>query len=161
MSHLHPGQSALRRGRVSLPGHVYLLTAVCVERRRVFADFQIACATARVIAEPRLWRGADLLAWVLMPDHWHGLVQLDEGASLAKIMQRAKANSSREITRAFGIPAPVWQAGFHDRALRSDQDFVDAARYLVANPIRAGLAKTLGEYPFWDARWGLGTLDCP
>lgn len=113
------------------------------------------------MAEPRLWRGGELLAWVLMPDHWHGLLQLHADASLSTIMQRAKANTSREITRAFAIAAPVWQRGFHDRALRADDDFRDAARYLVANPIRAGLVTSLGDYPFWDARWGLETLDCP
>jgi REP element-mobilizing transposase RayT len=94
-------------------------------------------------------------------DHWHGLLQPHDGASLSAIMQRAKANASREIARAFAIAAPVWQPGFHDRALRSDEDFGDAARYLVANPIRAGLVSSLADYPFWDARWGPATLDCP
>jgi REP element-mobilizing transposase RayT len=137
---------------------VYFLTTVCFERRRLFADFNVACTAANVLAEPRLWRGADLLAWVLMPDHWHGLVQLDASGSLSTIMQRAKANSSRELARAHQIESPVWQAGFHDRALRSDEDLEVVARYLVANPLRAGLATALGGYPFWDSRWGEETL---
>jgi REP element-mobilizing transposase RayT len=161
MLRYRPGQSALRRGRASLSGQAYLLTTVCARRRRLFAEFEVACAAAKVLAEPRLWRGGDLLAWVLMPDHWHGLLQLQDEASLSTIMQRAKANSSRELARAFAFEMPVWQPGFHDRALRSDDDFGDAARYLIANPLRAGLAATLADYPFWDSRWGFETLDCP
>jgi hypothetical protein len=47
----------------------------------------------------------------------------------------------------------VWKPGFHDRALRHEDSMVDAARYIVANPLRAGLVERVGDYPFWDAIW--------
>jgi hypothetical protein len=47
----------------------------------------------------------------------------------------------------------VWQKGFYDRALRSDEDVAAVARYIVANPLRAGLVDSVREYPFWDAIW--------
>lgn len=49
--------------------------------------------------------------------------------------------------------ARVWQTGFYDRAIRSDEDVADVARYIVANPIRAGLVKSVREYSWWDAVW--------
>jgi hypothetical protein len=54
---------------------------------------------------------------------------------------------------ATGAEGPVWQSGFHDRALRHDEDLLDAARYIVANPLRAGLVKSLRMYSHWDACW--------
>jgi hypothetical protein len=30
---------------------------------------------------------------------------------------------------------------------------LNAARYIVANPLRAGLTRRLGDYPLWDAIW--------
>ncbi|MEJ1380959.1 MAG: transposase, partial [Candidatus Sedimenticola sp. (ex Thyasira tokunagai)] len=47
----------------------------------------------------------------------------------------------------------VWQAGFHDHALRREEDIIGVARYVVANPMRAGLADRVGDYPHWDAAW--------
>jgi len=40
-----------------------------------------------------------------------------------------------------------------DHALRSDEDLRAVARYVIANPVRAGLAQRVGGYPFWDAVW--------
>jgi REP element-mobilizing transposase RayT len=47
----------------------------------------------------------------------------------------------------------VWQPGYHDHAVRQDEDLRAMARYVVANPVRAGLVKDIGDYPHWDAVW--------
>jgi putative transposase len=47
----------------------------------------------------------------------------------------------------------VWQRGFYDRAIRKEEDLLAVARYIVANPLRAGLVSQLSDYPFWDAVW--------
>jgi hypothetical protein len=47
----------------------------------------------------------------------------------------------------------LWQRGFHDHALRQDDDLAAAARYVIANPVRRGLVKRVADYPHWDAVW--------
>ena len=47
----------------------------------------------------------------------------------------------------------MWQAAFHDHALRKEENLHEIARYIVANPLRAGLVSSLAEYPHWDAVW--------
>jgi putative transposase len=42
---------------------------------------------------------------------------------------------------------------FYDHAVRKDEDVQGIARYIVANPLRAGLVKHIGYYPLWDAIW--------
>jgi hypothetical protein len=37
--------------------------------------------------------------------------------------------------------------------LRKDEDLQTVARYIVANPLRAGLVEKIGDYPLWDAIW--------
>jgi REP element-mobilizing transposase RayT len=61
------------------------------------------------------------LAWVVMPDHLHWLVELKQG-SLAQLMCRVKSRSSRSVNLLRGNSEPVWQRGYHDRALRRDED---------------------------------------
>jgi hypothetical protein len=47
----------------------------------------------------------------------------------------------------------VWQDGFFDHAVRRDEDVRTIARYIVSNPLRAGLVSNLGDYALWDACW--------
>jgi REP element-mobilizing transposase RayT len=65
-----------------------------------------------------------------------------------------KQISSREINRLRNKRGQnVWQHGFHDHVLREEEDIANIARYIVANPLRAGLVNKVGDYPFWDAVW--------
>jgi REP element-mobilizing transposase RayT len=149
-----PGYRALRKGRISIPGQPYLVTTVCHARRPWFAAWPVASDTCAALAEPRLWRDSSLLCWVLMPDHLHLLLSLGDTEPLPRLVQRCKALTARAAKAASGqATGPVWMAGYHDRALRQDEDIRAAARYLVANPLRAGLAAKPGDYPYWDAAW--------
>ncbi|PUE13003.1 hypothetical protein B9Z33_05885 [Limnohabitans sp. T6-20] len=82
-----------------------------------------------------------------MPDHLHWLMQLGEEVDLGRCVQGVKSLVSRELGQ------PIWQPGFHDRAMRKDEDLQALARYIVTNPLRAGLVKRVGDYPHWDAMW--------
>jgi REP element-mobilizing transposase RayT len=108
---------------------------------------------SRLIADPATWPGAILRAWVLMPDHWHGLVTLDGTRALSTLVKHAKGTTARRFNRSQGRAGNVWRDGFHDRAIRQDQDLRTVARYIIANPLRAGLAEQVGDYPYWDAEW--------
>ncbi|MNN88845.1 hypothetical protein D3C81_2065800 [compost metagenome] len=68
-------------------------------------------------------------------------------------MQKTKSMSTKAVNQFTGRKVTLWQKGFHDRALRREEDLVRVARYVVANPLRAGLVEKLGDYPLWDAIW--------
>ena len=96
----------------------------------------------------------DTLAFVVMPDHLHWLFSLIGSRSLASVVGAVKRHSAREINLLYDRRlAPLWQHGFHDHALRSDEDIVHVARYIVANPLRAKLVNHIGDYPLWDSAW--------
>jgi putative transposase len=136
---------ALRRGRCSLPGHGYLITAVTRNRIRWFDDIIIARAAARSFyADSVAWE-AKTLAFVVMPDHVHWLLQLD--GDLSEAVRRYKSLVSHQAG------ASIWQRGFHDRGLRREEELRQVARYIVANPLRAGLVDNILDYPYWDAIW--------
>lgn len=148
-----PGYVALRKGRRSLPSQTYLVTTTTAGRTPLFTDFDRASLTAAMLADPMLWRESKLLCWVLMPDHWHGIVELAPYDTLDALMRRVKAVTAAAINRSEGRLGSVWAAGFHDHALRHEEDLIGVARYVVANPVRAGLVTRVADYPFWDAPW--------
>jgi putative transposase len=136
----------LRRGRCSVVNQIYLVTAVTQRRARVFEDLSAARTLILTMREDARRGSHETLAFVVMPDHLHWLLQLQKG-SLSELVGRVKSISARRLgTR-------IWQDGFHDRALRDEDDLQAVARYIVANPLRAGLVERIGCYPHWDAVW--------
>ena len=145
---------ALRRGRISIPGYAYLVTAVTDRRAPLFADFARASMAARWLDYPYPDNVLRSCAWVVMPDHVHWLLVPGEQKSLSLIMQGFKSGLARLLNEYESKPGRrIWQAGFHDHALRYAEDMRATARYVVANPLRAGLVTNIGDYPFWNAIW--------
>jgi REP element-mobilizing transposase RayT len=147
------GYHRLRKGRTSRPQQIYLLTTVCAERQCWFDDTRIAGATMNVLQEKRLWRDSIPLCWVLMPDHFHLLLQLGDDESLPAFMNRLKSITSRTARALRDDSTAVWMAGYHDHALRSEEHVHDAVRYILENPMRAGLADSIETYPYRHCLW--------
>lgn len=147
-----PHAGALRRGRFSEHSRVYLLTAVLHGREALLQDFALGRLLVAELRDAHENRLAHSLAWVVMPDHLHWLVQL-ESTTLNELMRRVKGRSARRINQRLSRTGPLWQHGFHDRALRQEEDLRAVARYVIANPVRAGLVKRVADYPLWDAVW--------
>ena len=139
---------SLRKGRISLPNHAYLVTAVTALRKPVFISFSSARLAVRCFLDKDdVVHHAQTQAFVIMPDHIHWLHQLENDGNLSEAVRLFKAKVS------YVLRQQIWQRGFHDHALRGEEDVRGIARYVIANPLRSGLAKNTGEYPHWDAIW--------
>lgn len=150
--HSPPVSHQLRRGRRSEPDRIYLLAANTLAREPIFNEWRIGRIVVAHMRQAQEQGLADSLAWVVMPDHLHWLIELKRG-SLDELMCRTKSLSTRAINQATGRTGSRWQSSYHDHALRHEKDIQPLARYVVANPLRAGLVKRLGDYPLWDAIW--------
>ncbi len=115
-----------------------------------FADWALAADACRTMSAPPLWQRSQLIAWVLMPDRWHGLVALGGFDDLGACVRRLKLRSARVLAARTPGLGELWAGDFH--AARVD-DELHAARRLVMTPVRTGLVPRIGDYPFWDARW--------
>ena len=89
-----------------------------------------------------------------MPDHLHWLLQLHPRHNLSAVVRSVKGKSAFEINRRLREKrVPCGKPNFHDHALRREEDLQDVARYVVCNPIRAGLVRRVNDYSLWDAVW--------
>ena len=147
------GHAALRRARRSTPSQIYHVTVVTAGRIPIFLDFDVARVAARGHHDRACLGDSTMLAWVLMPDHAHWLLQLGENDTLEKVVTRIKCSTARSTNKVLGRRGAVWGRAFHEHALRDERDLLATARYLVANPLRAGLVTRLGDYPFWNSVW--------
>lgn len=146
------GYENLTKGRVSESGRAYSLTMVTEGRIPHFNDFELARFLIRKMRVLHDSGQLESLAWVLMPDHLHWLIAVSE-TDLSEVMRVFKGTSSHAIKNFLNWKGALWQRGFHDHAIRHDEDLRKIAQYIVANPLRAGLVESIADYPHWDAKW--------
>lgn len=147
------GHQALRKGRVSIENQVYLITSTTFQRTPVFGAWETATEISKIFHSPSVLKTSEILAWVVMPDHVHFLISIGKHDTLERAVGRLKASSTRRLHSRHFVEGQIWTGAFHDRAIRQENDILEAARYIVANPLRAGLVKRIGDYPFWNAVW--------
>jgi REP element-mobilizing transposase RayT len=122
-------------------------------RKRWFDHLPAGRAVVRELLYAEHVGMATTFAYVVMPDHLHWLMQLRPGADLSSTVGRVKGRSARSINRRLSRKGAVWQRAFHDHAVRKEEDLRMMARYVITNPLRAGLVESVGDYPLWDAIW--------
>jgi putative transposase len=147
-----PHARRLRGGRMSAPFQTYFVTK-CVEARRPILAVPSAAETViQSLAHTRRQGQIKLLAFVIMPDHYHAVFALLPGQDLSSLMRRVGSYTANRIRRTSGLSHPIWQgAGFYDRACRDDDEVFDAVEYVHDNPVRRGLIALPEEWPFSSA----------
>ncbi|HWE96082.1 MAG TPA: helicase C-terminal domain-containing protein [Tepidisphaeraceae bacterium] len=81
----------------------------------------------------------ELVAWCLMPNHVHVIVQPLPGFELPQILHSWKRFTATEANKLLGRSGPFWQAEYYDHLIRDEDDFRHAVTYLWSNPEKAGL----------------------
>ena len=138
--------NTLRTGRHSISGQVYHITTVTRNRSPIFNNLLAGRVVVKELKALEDDGRAETLCFVVMPDHLHWLLSLKAG-TLGDAVRRLKGRTSHTLG---GQP---WQPNYHDHALRREEDLPATARYIVSNPVRAGLVARVGEYSLWDAVW--------
>jgi putative transposase len=106
-------------------------------------------------------RGAWLGAYVLMPDHLHLFVIVDDERLRLSEWVKSLKNALSKAFRLQSLPAPHWQKGFFDHILRGEESYAEKWSYVRENPVRAGLVKEWGEWPFVGEMFDLEYRDDP
>jgi putative transposase len=125
----------------------YFLTICTFERRSHFVE----TATVTLVHDQFLRTAADfefaILAYCYMPDHVHLLVEgTAQQSHLPSFVSLAKQRAAFLVKRTLQLR--LWQQGYFERVLRDDDDAFNVARYVIQNPVRAGLVQSPGQYPF-------------
>ena len=155
----NPHAKDLRKGRYSENQQIYLVTTVTHKRQKIFTNFTLGRIVIQAMKHQHQQQKVNSLAFVIMPDHFHWLFALQNDTSLAEVMKSVKGSAGYKIQKTrreqgeLTNSQPLWQDGYHDHAVRKEEDLQQMARYIIANPLRAGIVKSVADYPLWDATW--------
>jgi REP element-mobilizing transposase RayT len=117
---------------------IYFITAWTYSRRKILADQEIH-KSIQQFAEAGPTHGAWLGAYVLMPDHLHAFVAVDDSQLTLAAWMKSLKNSLSKTWRNLKVEPPHWQKGFFDHVLRSGESYTEKWHYIRDNPVRAGL----------------------
>jgi putative transposase len=107
--------------------------------------------TVGLVLEQLLRSTADeqfaVIAYCFMPDHLHLLVEgVTQDASLPRFVRTFKQRAGFHWKSAFG--SELWQRSYFERVLRTEESTIEVARYVLGNPLRAGMVDSVEQYPF-------------
>lgn len=99
--------------------------------------------------------GWELAAFCLMTNHYH-LVLRTPDPNIAAGMHRLNMLYAQVFNRTHGFAGHLFDARYWSRVLQTDAYLLDASRYVVLNPVRAGLGRTPNEWPWSSYRQMVG-----
>jgi len=123
------------------------LTICTNSRSEVFTHRAIVSEMLEQIARAAAARGFAVITYCFMPDHVHLLVAgTADNSDLIAFADLVKQLTEHRYRRA--RRCSLWQKGYYEHVLRNDESTLAVARYILENPVRAGLVTNPRDYEF-------------
>ena len=94
----------------------------------------------------------DILAYCLMPNHYHLLVHLRDDDLSKRVMQPFGVSYTKAVNKQQGRVGPVFQGPFQAVHVSSDEQLMHLSRYIHLNPVNAGLVSKPEDWHFSSYR---------
>jgi putative transposase len=134
--------------KILSPERTFFATTKTHEGRRLFQSERNANLLIDVLRGYVAGRQFVLHDFVVMPDHVHLLIVVQDKVTIEKAMQLIKGRFSFRLKRECGYSGEVWQPGFSEVRVDDGESLQRHKDYIAQNPVKAGLASSPGEYPF-------------
>jgi REP-associated tyrosine transposase len=133
-------ESVARPRRVIEPGGIYHVTTRGNNREQVVWDDRDRAILLGAITQAARRYGWVVLAYCLMTNHFHLIVQVPSGG-LSEGMRLLNGGFARRMNARHGRVGHLFQNRFHATHIRRDAHLLEACRYVVLNPVRAGICE--------------------
>jgi REP element-mobilizing transposase RayT len=146
--------------RIEFPNALYHVTARGDRREDIFeddADRRMFLDTLAEVIDQFNWV---CYAWCLMDNHYHLLIQTPDG-NLSKGMRQLNGVYTQASNRRHKRVGHLFQGRFKAILVDSDSYLLELSRYVVLNPVRAGVVKSPGAWPWSSYRASMGREEAP
>jgi putative transposase len=137
-----------RAPRLDIPGMLYHVVNRAAERRRIFQESRDYAAFLAILAAARTKFPVELLAYCLMPNHWHLVLRPLEARALSAYMHWVTARHAcqHRFTTGTAGCGHVYQGRFRSSLVARESYYWNVLRYVEANPVRANLVTRAEEW---------------
>jgi putative transposase len=119
-------------------------------RGTVFHKPQDYEAFISLLAEAKKRHRVKLFGFCLMPNHFHLVVEPADQTALSQFMQWLLTSHVRRYHKHYGTSGHIWQGRFKSLPVQRDEHLMTVLRYVLQNPVRAGLSSTVREW-LWSS----------
>ncbi len=137
--------SGIRRYYDNIP---YFITSITKSRFPLFKNQAAVYLLIRVITLNKIPLQYKVYGFIIMPDHFHIIIHPFGNHNISNIMKNIKANFSRSYNIQINTQGSIWQKGFYDEGVRSEQMLNNFLAYIHNNPIKHDIAENINEYAY-------------
>jgi putative transposase len=127
-----------RAPRLQIPGGIYHLGCRGVRREAIYTnsgDYELFGDIFWRVVQRFEWR---CHTYCLMPNHYHLLLETP-APNLSAGMQRLNSTYAQWYNELYGFSGHVFERRFFSRLVESSYDLLELVRYIMLNPVRAGI----------------------
>src|SRR5260370_21027912 len=124
----------------------YFITICAHMQRNLFQCDEVAELMVATLVKYRDAGEFELHEYVVMPNHLHLLLSLNDQQQLGRVVQLIKGGFSHSLRKHGFAFLVVWQQRYYDRRVRDADEFAEFSRYIRENPVRKGLAEVPEAY---------------
>jgi len=143
--------ASMYRPRIEVPGGFYHVGSRGNDRCAIYLDDEDRRSFLRLLGRTARRHDWRIHSYCLMTNHYHLVLQLGS-SGLSRGMCQLNGGYALTFNTRHGRSNHVFGRRFWDERLGSDSHYLEACRYVVLNPIRAGLEQTLGTWPWSSYR---------
>jgi len=149
------GRQMPRPPRLQAPGATYHVTTRGNRKQEIFTDPRDRLRFLQLLEQVVELLGWRCHAYCLMTNHYHLLVQTLE-ADISQGMQRLNGAYAKWFNWRHGYEGHLFERRFHDELVEGHAHLLELTRYIVLNPVRAGIVGTAGRWRWssYDATIG-------
>jgi len=145
----------IRKGRVSIQGAYYHIIICTDQRQKILADYKIASIIFKTFDWLQTENRLEWICIMVMPDHVHTVIKLNEGQTLPKVLHSMKLFTAREINKCLSRNSVLWQKSYTDWCIRTEETLNKTIRYCYMNPVRKGIVTSPRDYPYWRCKFDM------
>ncbi len=146
--------------RIELAGGLYHITSRGDRRENIYFSEADRLAWLDIFGQVCSRFNWVCHAWCQMTNHYHVVVETAEG-NLAQGMRQLNGVYTQTINRSHRRVGHVFQGRYKAIFVEKDRHLLELARYVVLNPLRAGMVREVGAWPWSSYHAMLGTEAAP
>ena len=141
------------KGRVSVQGVYYHIIICTYQKQKILADNKVASIIFRTFDWLETENRLEWICIMVMPDHVHTVIKLEEGQTLSKVLHSLKLFTARKINKHLSRNGSLWQKGYTDWGIRKEATLNKTIHYCYMNPVRKGIVALSRNYPYWRCKF--------
>jgi REP element-mobilizing transposase RayT len=145
---------------LEFPGALYHVTARGDRREAVYLDEDDRQRWLELLSQVCERFNWVCHAWCQMTNHYHLLVEIPEG-NLSAGMRQLNGVYTQAINRRYGRVGHVFQGRYKAILVEKESYLLELARYIVLNPVRAGIVSDVSEWAWSSYHAAIGTAGSP